>query len=260
MSLGRKQTSSNEHFVEVAANIEKYVSRVHAFRKVEQAVERIKLTQLDDAAYAWSGGKDSIALQVVCQQAGIKRCVLAITRLEYPAFLEWVTNNMPEGLTVINTGQDLDWLRSNLHMLFPQDAQTAAKWFSAVQHKAQDQYFKQEKLSKIFLGRRRADGNYIGKPGEFSYYKNGILRISPIWDWTHEEVIAVNHYFSMPVPPIYAWPNGFIVGTGSWAARQYTGSIENGWKQVYSIDPSVVRYAATKLASAESFLATVESS
>ena len=62
------------------------------------------------AAYGWSGGKDSIALGWLCEQADITDCVLAISNLEFPAFLTWVTDHMPDGLTVINTGPDLAWL------------------------------------------------------------------------------------------------------------------------------------------------------
>ena len=48
-------------------------------------------------------------------------------------------------------------------MLFPQDSATAAKWFSIVQHRAQAQYYKENDLDVLLLGRRRADGNYCGK-------------------------------------------------------------------------------------------------
>lgn len=37
-------------------------------------------------------------------------------------------------------------------------------------------------------------------------------------------------------------------------ARQWTGSIENGWREVYDIDPSIVTEAAEKLESARAFL------
>ena len=40
-------------------------------------------------------------------------------------------------------------------------------------------------------------------------------RFSPIRHWTHEDVLAVAHYYDAPLPPFYDWPNGFIVGTDS---------------------------------------------
>ena len=258
--LGKKQACDNAAFRHVAANIEQYITRENSEALAARTVRAIR-AQLSESgarkiAFAWSGGKDSIALGEICRRAGITACVLGMTRLEYPAFLAWVTDNMPDDLTVINTGQDLEWLVRNPHMLFPQTAAIAGKWFSSVQHKAQATYFKQRHLDLILLGRRRADGNYVGTNGANIYAKDGVLRFSPLSDWTHEDILAFNHYNALPIPPIYAWPNGYVVGTGAWAARQYTGSIENGWREVHSIDPSVVEYAATRLPSARAFLDT----
>ena len=41
-------------------------------------------------------------------------------------------------------------------------------------------------------------------------------------------------------------------------ARQWTGSIENGWREVYDIDPSIVRAAAERIDSARTFLKEVQ--
>src|SRR3954466_8504926 len=65
------------------------------------------------AAYAWSGGKDSLVLEHLCRRAGVAHGVMVITDLEYPAFLRWVTDAMPPGLTVIRRPLDLRWLSQN---------------------------------------------------------------------------------------------------------------------------------------------------
>ena len=62
------------------------------------------------------------------------------------------------------------------------------------------------------------------------------------------------HYYNLPVAPFYNWINGWVVGSGCWAARQWTGSIEKGWQEVYSIDPNVVKEAATLIPSAEEYV------
>ena len=113
-------------------------------------------------------------------------------------------------------------------------------------------------LNIIILGRRKADGNYTGPKGQNIYTnKQGVTRYSPIVDWSHEEVLAVCHYFSGALPPTYHWPNGFVVGTGAWPARQWTGSIANGWQEVYTIDTSIVIKAAKYIPSALEFLRRV---
>ena len=247
--LGRKQSASNDAFLAVARNIERIVP-VSRVRELERnAVTTIaRACAGKRAAFGWSGGKDSQALRIVAEKANVRDCVFVTTQpdLEYPAFLAWVTENMPDGLTVERVGLDLAWLAAHPDMLFPKDSIAAGKWFRLVQHTGQERYFKRERYDILLLGRRVQDGNFVGPTGCAAYKSRGVVRWSPIHHWTHEEVIAVCHYNELAQPPTYSWPNGFVVGTGPWPARQYTGSNKKGWADVYDIDPSVVELAATK--------------
>lgn len=253
--LGRKQTANNQIVQAVWEGIERYVSRQWVDHLAARAIGDIKATcDGQRCAYAWSGGKDSLALAWLCEAAGIPDCVFGMNDLEYPEFLRWATENMPKGLTVVNTGQNLDWLCEHPDMLFPQDADTAGKWFRLIQHKAQADYFYKQRLDVLLLGRRRQDGNYVGPKGCNIYTSSGVVRYSPIAHWRHEDVLALLHYYAIRLPPCYAWPNGWVVGTGCWPARQHTGTIEQGWREVYSIDPTIVRRAARRIASAAAFL------
>ena len=66
--LGKKQTSRNGDFVKAWNNIEQLISREEAERLVADAVADIKAkTEGKNVAYAWSGGKDSLALKAVCR-------------------------------------------------------------------------------------------------------------------------------------------------------------------------------------------------
>lgn len=207
------------------------------------------------AGYGWSGGKDSIALGWVCEQAGITDCVLAMSNLELPAFLTWVTDHMPDGLTVINTGPDLAWLADHPRMLFPQGTD-GPKWHAMINHKGQQQYFRDEKLDVLLLGRRHADGNYTG-PKNQNLYTNakGITRYSPLAYWPHEAVFALIDRHDLPMPPCYDWPRGYQVGTGSWPARQWTTSTDHGFEEIWTIDPDVIHAAAPALPAARYWLA-----
>lgn len=77
---------------------------------------------------------------------------------------------------------------------------------------------------------------------------------SPLAAWSHEEILAYIHYHKLAIPPIYGWKNGFLCGTHPWPARQWTGSIENGWEEVYEIDQDIVKKAAEFIESAAEFL------
>lgn len=255
MAVGRKQSSAQADWLEAIARIR---AGGYNWQRLERLLEstvanvRARIAGRR-AAFAWSGGKDSIALAEVMRLAGLQACVFVMSNLEYPAFLSWVTEHMPDGLEVINTKQDLAWLARNPGMLFPQDSPTAQRWFRIVQHSGQAAYFRKHQLDLLILGRRRADGNHVG-PDSIYTNKAGITRYSPLSDWTHEDVLALIERALLPLPPIYSWPRGFQVGTGPWPARQFTGSVENGWREVHQIDPSIVVKAASVIPSAAAFL------
>lgn len=258
MQPRRKQQATHEEWVRALATVKQRVSYDEAVFLVERAAMRIRQRFAPyGLAYAWSGGKESQALRVVCDAAGIDECLLGICDLEYPAFLAWATDHMPPSLEVVNTGQDLNWLAAHPTMLFPATANIAAKWFAAVQHTAQRRYFKGRKVQTLLLGRRRGDGNYVGRDGDWTYEKDGVLRASPIHDWTNDELLAVLAWYDVPLPPCYGWPRGFRVGTGPWPARQWTGGIMQGWAEVFEIDPSIVRAASRRVPSAAEYLERV---
>lgn len=211
-------------------------------------------THNKNTAYSYSAGKDSIVLQFLCEKADINQCVFVCSDLEYSAFLKWVNENAPSGMEIINTGQNMEWLAKHQNMLFPQDSNTAAKWFHIVQHRGQEKYYKKHHLDMILLGRRRADGNYVGKQSNIYTNAKGITRYSPISEWTHEQVLACIYYYKLPLPPIYDWKNGYLCGTHNFAERQWTGSIQNGWNEVYEIEPEIVIKASNYIESARQFL------
>lgn len=253
--LGRKQSIKNSEWLEAVKNIEDLVSKQELDERIGKTIEDIKAKVVNKkAAFAWSGGKDSIVLQAICSMAGIDDCVLVVCDLEYPAFTKWVEDHKPKKLTIVNTGQDLKWLAAHPQMLFPQDSKTAAQWFHIVQHRGQARYYKDNNLDIMLLGRRRADGNYVGKGDNIYTNGQGITRYSPLADWSHEEMLAMIHYYELELPPIYEWNNGYLCGTHQWAARQWTGSIENGWKEVYEIDKTIVEKASDSIPSAKEFI------
>jgi len=124
--LGRKQCMKNEEWIKALQKISRLVSKEELGQLVLHTVEEIKKnTDGKKTAYAWSGGKDSLVLGEICHMAGITDCVLVICNLEYREFMEWTEKNRPEKLSVINTGQDMEWLAAHPGMLFPQDSRAA---------------------------------------------------------------------------------------------------------------------------------------
>jgi 3'-phosphoadenosine 5'-phosphosulfate sulfotransferase (PAPS reductase)/FAD synthetase len=198
--LGRKQSISNDDWIHAAANIKNTVAEADISILEKQTISEIKeKIKGKKSAYAWSGGKDSIVLGAICEKAGVTDCMIGICNLEYPAFINWINENKPAGLETVNTGQDMAWLSKHPEMLFP-GAATASKWYAIVQHRAQEKYVRERQIDVIMLGRRKADGNYVGK-GDNIYTAKNITRYSPLSDWTHEQVLAYIAYNNLPLPP-----------------------------------------------------------
>lgn len=259
MPLAKKQSINNDKWLNAIENIEEFISKNELDKLVKETVKEIKtVTKGQRVAYAWSAGKDSIVLGHICEKAGITDCLIGVCDLEYPAFIKWIEDNKPHGCTIINTHQNLEWLSKHQDMLFPQDSKTAARWFAIVQHKAQRQYFKDNNLNILVLGRRLADGNFVGRGNNIYTDGKGVTRYSPLSKWKHEHILAYIHYYKLLLPPIYDWKNGYLCGTHPWPARQWTGSIENGWQEIYDIDKSIVISAAEKIESAKRFLEVAE--
>lgn len=255
MNLGRKKNIDNSLWIEAFENIEKTVQPGEIDVLEKQTVQKIQETVAGkNVAYGWSGGKDSIVLGKLCENAGIHACMFAHTNLEYPEFLKWCLDNKPIGCEVINVGFDLKWLADHPKMLFPQNCKIAYRWFQIVQQSAIRQYFRRHHLDMMVVGHRTADGNYVGKGSNISKNGAGVVRYSPIVDWTHEQVLAYIHYRGLQLPPIYDWKDGYKCGTHPWPARQHTKSIEDGFRTVYKIDKSIIESAADYIHEARHFL------
>jgi 3'-phosphoadenosine 5'-phosphosulfate sulfotransferase (PAPS reductase)/FAD synthetase len=259
--LGIKQREDNSRFVYTWENIGSIISKEQVDAKIEATLENMRTILSPRIKYgaAWSGGKDSVVVDFLVRRLGreFPSCIGMTDDLEYPEFMRFVTNNMPHDLVVYNSGHTLEWLSVNQDMLFPKTSEIAKLWFVGIQHRAQNKFFHDKRLDVLITGRRKKDANYTGKNGIYKNKGTSVVRYSPIHDWTHEETLGVMKYYNLPVAPFYSWPNGWVVGSGCWAARQWTGSIEAGWEQVYAIDPSVVHKAAEYLESANDYVRTL---
>lgn len=248
--LGTKHHVTDEQWNDVARNIENHVTRTELDNLADYTIEKIKKTAHGKrVAYGWSGGKDSIALAWLMEQAGIHESLLATLRdLEFPAFVTWAQENAPDGCTIINTGHSWEWLRNHPDMLFP-TGKHATRWAVIGHQPQQTKYFHEHNLDIFALGRRTIDGNHVG-PNKGNPYtrKDGQTNWAPIADWTHEEVLALFHYHKLQLPPLYDYPRAIDNGTLAWPARkpisQRTADHQAEWNEIYTIDPHIVARAA----------------
>jgi hypothetical protein len=251
-----KRVETDAHFRDVARHIEQYVARDEIDARVATTLARLQgVVRGRRAAFAWSGGKDSQVILWLCHQVGVTQGVLGLAQpeLEYPAVEAWLAEHRPDGVEVYRSAQDLRWLGDHPHLLFPKRAAVHYEWWK-LGHWAAQQWFAREYAPEVFIfGRRTADGNTVG-PGGLHQRRDGVVIANPIHDWTHEEVLAFNHYYGMPEAPYYRFPNGYKIGTGPWGDRSDLHDDDAGWGVLYAIDPVIVERAATVLPGARGFL------
>lgn len=253
--LGRKQSIKNEEWLSAVSTIEETVSRKEIDELAAATVIEIQNhVKGYNAAYAWSGGKDSIVLGELCKLAGIHKGVIVVCDLEYPEFMRWVEMHKPFDVEILNVGYGLEWLAKHPEALFPP---MTYHWSRFIQIAGENRYYREKGIELLILGRRKADGNYVGAGTNFYTDKAGRRKYNPLSDWSHEQVLAYIHYKKLSMPPIYQWENGYLNGTHPWFARPYIPNKHEGWRQIYQIDPSIVEEAAGYIQSAADYLREV---
>lgn len=250
MSLGRKQSSKNEDWIEAWNNCKELISKEHIDRLTEETIGRIKSVIRNKdyrrIGYAWSGGKDSIVLYDILKKSKIRLIggILALYEHEFPEFLEWLFENKPLDCRVVYTHAFTDeYINKHPEVLFPiekkwKDAYLPPRW------KVQNQFIEGYKLDCLILGRRIADGNNCGKKedGYITTSKNiKCDKFNPIADWTHEEILAYIRHNDLELPPIYFYENGFQGGTQLWTEkRRINGYYFDTFDLLMSIDKRII--------------------
>ncbi len=256
--VGRKQRETHEHIASVAKDIWNYASPFEIQRLADQTIDEIKKTVHGKRwGVAWSGGKDSVTLAHLLYN--LNPCVgmiaLAQPELEYPMFEKWVALNKPQYVRIWRSRQDLIWLRDRPRLLFNKKYSLMRLWWGPLQWEGERRLVEDGKLDLLLLGRRYSDGNQCGdRKSGIGALRGGGRFYAPMREWTIPQVIGYIKMNGLSTPPNYSWPNGYIVGTGPWGQRGDVKDENDGWRLLESIDPSIVRIAASVLPGAGKYL------
>ncbi|MDD3029781.1 MAG: hypothetical protein PHS57_05835 [Alphaproteobacteria bacterium] len=223
MKLSKFGTPAAEWYEAYERSVE-IVGKDNVERLIDKAVARIKEhAPSTHATFGWSGGKDSQALRVICDRAGIKDAIMSEygVALEFPEIRKWRYDSMPDFTNVFNHDLQYDFLNKHPELLFPKDKKQAGRWYHP-QRAAWNKYVAAHKFDAIILGHRTQDGNYCGKPGDGGVYFNGdTKKVCPMYDYTHMEMLAIMKYGGFGFAPTYNWPfkDSFGLGVRGWPER-----------------------------------------
>lgn len=237
--LKSKYHNTQEDWLNVYNNISSYISKEEIETKISEAMENIKkIIKGKKVAYAWSGGKDSLALQVIMEKIGINKGIAAISEnLEYPSFLKFFNEYLPKGIEVKKISIDMNYLKEHPELIFPVGSINSDKWDKMIHLKAQNNYVKENNIDILIMGRRKQDGNFVGKNNIYSR-KDGVTIYSPLADWKHEDILAILYYYGLKLPDIYFMKNGFNLGTHNVFSRM--GDKKECLEEIYKHDKTIL--------------------
>jgi 3'-phosphoadenosine 5'-phosphosulfate sulfotransferase (PAPS reductase)/FAD synthetase len=235
--LKSKRSFTDKQCREVFNNIPEYVSKDHIQKITEKASQDIQETiqKYPHYSIAFSGGKDSLPLLDICNKLGYYDSFIILTQIEFPDFETWIQNNIqkyPGQMDIHRTHHDIEWIKKHPQHLFTNHT----NYLLAQQG---GKYFKQKNLDIVIAGARKIDGNVSNPDGHITN-KKGYHRYFPLYNWTHEEVLAYIYYYNLELPPIYQHEDGFTRGTGNWTKRPPKGLI-HGWKMTEKADPNLIK-------------------
>lgn len=231
--LKRKQQGVDADFAKVWADPFAYYSEAEvdtlAAATLEEMAKVISpYVSRGPVVYGWSGGKDSVALEILLSQLGEFVPVLGtIPALEWPRYMSFVTGpDAPPGLVhYANHAVTLATLAAppGRRRLFPDDAQGGYWWTLNGTRRAQALACKQLAPSLFVMGRRTADGNVCPKDGLSRSGELPVHVYQPIRSWPHEAILALIRRHGRRLPETYAYPNAWTAGTGTWAGQRLQG-------------------------------------
>lgn len=244
--LKAKHFNTQEEWLEVWNNYEKYRSREEIEETIAASVAEAKLVcSGKNAAYAWSGGKDSIALQIVCEEAGINKGFCAYNQLFFSDSIDFFFRNRPDGIEMIDTGEDYDWLAQHPSFMFPPS--TTNNWSERTHLRCQADYSRRHGIDIMLMGKRSQDGNWVPKKSLVVTGANGVPIYCPIRNWTHEDVICAIRYRGKNLSDFYFREGGgFHYGDTKFAlmSPMKGETVLDAWNRIYKLEPEKVYRSA----------------
>lgn len=226
--LRSKKHNTQEEWLKAYEEIKKFANTEEGKRRAEKLIEKAssRIPKEGKIIYGWSGGKDSLALEVICDRLGIEDCVLCTTgfRWEYPNFKKYISENAPKKLFIVDWNIDVDFLNSHSKYVFPKTSADIYYWYKYNQ-RGWKKYATEVNADYILLGQRNQDGNNTKRKDK--------REICPIYDFTHEDIFLLIIYGNKKLAPFYFEKDGFNRGTARWIE-------EHDIKDVYLKDKSVI--------------------
>ncbi len=201
---------------EICANVWKEINILREIRaankrfywkcKVKQAIEIIERANEifgDELAVGFSGGKDSLVILDLALKVNPEiSVVFNNTTVEFPETVRYIRKLAKE------------W-KLNLQITRPKKSfMTTVKehgwatyenrWCCTPYKKEPTlEFFKEQGINAEITGTSRTESFYRMHLTPFKVFKDGLIRVNPLYDWNYQEVWEYIHFYNLPYNPLY---------------------------------------------------------
>jgi phosphoadenylyl-sulfate reductase (thioredoxin) len=174
--------------------------------KVEQAIEIIEQANKifkDKLAVGFSGGKDSLViLELALKVNPDITIVFNNTTVEFPEsvrYTRWLAKEW--GLNLQITRPKKSFLTAVKEYGW---ATYENRWCCTPYKKEPTfEFFDEQGIKAEITGTSRTESRYRMHLTPFKVFKDGLIRVNPLYDWNYEEVWAYIRYNNLPYNPLY---------------------------------------------------------
>lgn len=195
---------------------------------------------------AYSGGKDSLVVAHIIQQAGLMPSIhsaVCETSFYMQRQLEDI-QDIAQAFTcdvIYKDSLDWSWLRQHPEVVFSNDP-TIRGWSFAQRHqKSVADYAREHKADAIVFGRRTQENTV---PSHL-YYRKQVQHWSchPIREWTTDDVWEYIQLYNVRVPWIYSNDFGKHAGNAPFYTlrARSMGGVDQAWDLITSLDPTITK-------------------
>lgn len=215
--LGRKKAVQQEDWLRAWREANALAKTTSGKERAEKLLHTAA-TRIPDGRIvcAWSGGKDALAMQAVCDYAGVDNYIQGTVgaRYDWTRATEYYERNRPNGCFVHDISELVaDAAVSKPQRFMPETYKDAYFWY---RHFNQATFRKAFELGfdYVLTGHRIKDGNNC-----FGGGRDG--RVYPIYDYSHEDTMLLVAYAGYSLPEIYFYEDGFHNGSDPWCLSKY---------------------------------------
>lgn len=238
--LNQKKYCTYNMFFEVYLNPKKYISDNEIDDYIKIAKERIKTFAKEDFVFAYSAGKDSIALQAILDDMNINyiSAYMIVNRLFcFDSVLQYVEKYPPKNLNIFEYSYrfTVDYIKKHKDDFYFSNSE---KNTSLYIYNFEKDILNSLNKNVLVTGKRKIDNNHC----DLINNKKNYTLINPMFDFPHEAIFGIMKKYNKFLPYVYYWlDDAFVYGADEiWDIKGKGRSKKEIWQMIGKCEPKTL--------------------